>query len=311
MSTTTELKRFALAHAVQPKTETSVARLEIMRVNAPTVLQPVVYEPAVCLVLQGSKRAVIGEHVLAYGEGEYFIAAAELAALGQIWEATEEQPYLALNLLLDPQVIAGVLLDLPKGSEPAVSSGFFTSTADSKMLDAWLRLVSVLDRPDEAAVLAPMIEREILFRLLQSPSGILLRQIAGSDNRLSSIRKAMNWLREHYAEPILVEQLAAIAGMSASVFHKHFKEVTALSPIQYQKQIRLHEARRQLSRAPVDAASVAFSIGYESASQFSREYKRLFGASPAQDAKQLQALISWSSLGSVDTERTIRPAPAP
>lgn len=290
MSTTTQLKRLALSYAVQPKTVTSVARLEIMRLNHPTALQPVIYEPAVCLVLQGAKRAVIGEHVLAYGAGDYFIAAAEVAALGQIWEATEEQPYLALNLLLDPQVIAGVLLDLPKGSEPPVSSGFFTSTADSKMLDAWLRLMSVLDKPDEAAVLSPMIEREILFRLLQGPSGILLRQIAGSDNRLSSIRKAMTWLREHYAEPILVEQLAAIAGMSASVFHKHFKDVTALSPIQYQKQIRLHEARRQLSQGPVDAAGVAFSIGYESASQFSREYKRLFGASPVQDAKQLHAL---------------------
>ena len=291
MSTTTELKRLAFSYARQPRTVTSIARLEIMRLDHPTALQPVIYEPAVCLVLQGAKRAVIGEQVLAYSAGDYFIAAAEVAALGRISEATQEQPYLALNLLLDPQVIAGVLLDLPKGSEPAASSGFFTSTADSKLLDAWLRLVSVLDRPDEAAVLGPMIEREILFRLLQGPSGILLRQIAGSDNRLSSIRRAMAWLREHYAEPVRVEQLAAIAGMSPSVFHKHFKDVTALSPIQYQKQIRLHEARRQLSQAPIDAAGVAFSIGYESASQFSREYKRLFGASPVQDAKQLQGLI--------------------
>lgn len=290
MSTTTELKHLTQPYALQPKTVTSIARLEIMRLEHPTALQPVIYEPAVCLVLQGAKRAVIGEKVLAYGEGDYFIAAAEVAALGQISEATKDQPYLALNLLLDPQLIAGVLLDLPKRTEPAVSSGFFTSTADSKLLDAWLRLVSVLDRPDEAAVLAPMIEREILFRLLQGPSGVLLRQIAGRDNRLSSIRKSMAWLRRHYTDPIRVEQLAAIAGMSPSVFHKHFKNVTALSPIQYQKQIRLHEARRQLSQAPLDAAGVAFSIGYESASQFSREYKRLFGASPVQDAKQLQAL---------------------
>lgn len=291
MSTTTELRRLILPYALQPKTVTSIARLEIMRLDHSTALQPVIYEPAVCLVVQGAKRAVIGGEVLAYGVGDYFIAAAEVAALGQISAATKHQPYLALNLRLDPQVIAGVLLDLPEGIEPAVSSGFFTSTADSKLLDAWLRLVSVLDRPDEAAVLAPMIEREILFRLLQGPSGVLLRQIAGSDNRLSSIRKAMAWLREHYAEPVRVKQLAAIAGMSPSVFHKHFKDVTALSPIQYQKQIRLHAARRQLSQAPADAASVAFSVGYESASQFSREYKRLFGASPVQDAKQLQGLI--------------------
>ncbi|WP_127754829.1 AraC family transcriptional regulator [Devosia sp. 1566] len=291
MSTTTDLKRLIRPYALQPKTVTSFTRLEIMRLDHPTALQPVIYEPAVCLVLQGAKRAVIGEKVLAYGEGDYFIAAAEVAALGRISAATKDEPYLALTLLLEPQVIAGVLLNLPKGIEPPVSSGFYTSTADSKLLDAWLRLVSVLERPDEAAVLAPMIEREILFRLLQGPSGVLLRQIAGSDNRLSSIRKAMAWLREHYAEPVRVERLAAIAGMSPSVFHKHFKDVTALSPIQYQKQIRLHEARRRLSQAPVDAAGVAFSIGYESASQFSREYKRLFGASPVQDAKQLQSLI--------------------
>jgi len=291
MSTTTELKRLIGPYALQPKTVTSFTRLEIMRLDHPTALQPVIYEPAVCLVLQGAKRAVIGDKALAYGEGDYFIAAAEVAALGRISDATKDEPYLALTLLLDPQVIAGVLLDLPKGTEPAVSSGFFTSTADSKLLDAWLRLVSVLERPDEAAVLAPMIEREILFRLLQSPSGVLLRQIAGGDNRLSNIRKAMAWLREHYAEPVRVEQLAAIAAMSPSVFHKHFKDVTALSPIQYQKHIRLHEARRRLSQAPLDAAGVAFSIGYESASQFSREYKRLFGASPVQDAKQLQSLV--------------------
>lgn len=191
MSTTTELKRLVFSHALQPRTVTSIARFEIMRMDHPTALQPVIYEPAVCLVLQGAKRAVIGEQILSYGEGDYFIAAAEVAALGQISEATEDEPFVALNLLLDPQMIAGVLLDLPKGIEPAVSSGFFTSTADSQLLDAWLRLVRVLDRPDEAAVLGPLIEREILFRLLQSPSGVLLRQIAGSENRLSSIRKAM------------------------------------------------------------------------------------------------------------------------
>ena len=292
MSTIDDLKLLAFPHAHQPKTITPIARLEIMRLEQPTALQPVVYEPVVCLILQGGKRAVIGDQVLHYGAGDYFVAAAEVAAMGQIAEATPNHPYLAINLLLDPHVIAGMLLDVPKGTEPATPAGFVVCSADSLMLDAWRRMVSVLDRPDEIAVLSPMIEREILFRLLQGPSGGLLRQIAGSENRLSSIRKAMSWIRSHFAEPIRVEELAAIAGMSASVFHKHFKAVTALSPIQYQKQIRLHEARIRLAQAPVDAAGVAFSIGYESASQFSREYKRLFGSSPAQDARQLQALNS-------------------
>ena len=292
MSTIDDLRLVAFPHARQPKTITPIARLEIMKLVQPSAFQPVLYEPVVCLVLQGSKRAVIGDKVLRYGAGDYFMAAAEVAAMGQIAEATPDRPYLAINLLLDPHVLAGVLIDMGKVAEPASPAGFVASIADSQMLDAWRRMVSLLDRPDEIAVLSPMIEREILFRLLQGPSGRLLRQIAGSENRLSSIRKAMSWIRAHFREPIRVEELAAIAGMSASVFYKHFKAVTALSPIQYQKQIRLHEARARLAQAPVDAAGVAFSIGYQSASQFSREYKRLFGASPAQDARQLQSLNS-------------------
>lgn len=292
MSMIDDLKLLTLPHAHQPRTTTPIARFEIMRLEQPTTLQPVLYDPVVCMVLQGGKQAVIGNRVLNYGAGDYFVAAAEVAAMGQITEATPDRPYLAINLLLDPHVIAGMLLDAPKGREPATPAGFVATSADNQMLDAWRRMVSVLDRPDEIAVLSPMIEREILFRLLQGPSGCLLRQLTGSENRLASIRKAMSWIRSHFAEPIRVEELAAIAGMSPSVFHKHFKAVTALSPIQYQKQIRLHEARARLAQAPVDAAGVAFSIGYESASQFSREYKRLFGSSPAQDARQLQALNS-------------------
>lgn len=292
MSKINDLKLLTLPHAHQMQTITPIARVEIMKLEQPTTLQPVIYEPVVCLVLQGGKRAVIGDRVLHYTAGDYFVAAAEVAAMGQITEATPERPFLAVNLLLDPYVITKVLLDAPKGKEPAKPAGFVATSADDQMLDAWRRMVSLLDRPDEMAVLSPMIEREILFRLLQGPSGFLLRQLTGSENRLSSIRKAMSWIRSHFAEPIRVEELAAIAGMSPSVFHKHFKAVTALSPIQYQKQIRLHEARSRLAQAPADAAGVAFSIGYESASQFSREYKRLFGLSPARDARQLQAMNS-------------------
>lgn len=290
MSTIDDLKRLAFPHARRNQPGTPIARLTITRAEQPTALLPVMYEPTVCLVLQGAKRALIGDQVLRYGGGEYFVAAIELAALVQIAEATEDQPYLALSLQIEPTIISSMVMDLPKVSEPSVSEGFMTSGADSLMLDAWRRMVELLDRPEEIAALSPFIEREILFRLLKGSSVGLLRQIAGHESRLSNIRKSMTWIRSHFAEPVSVKELAAIAGMSPSVFHKHFKAVTALSPIQYQKQIRLHEARRRLSQAPVDAAGIAFSIGYESASQFSREYKRLFGSSPVQDARQLQAL---------------------
>lgn len=284
------LIQLACQTARQCRTATPIPRLEIFRLERPTQLEPVLYEPAVCLILQGSKRAIIGGQVLSYGAGDYFVAAAELMAMGQIVDATPERPYMALNLQLDSHVIASLLLDVPKNTERPEKMGFMTSTADVSMLDAWRRMLELLARPDEIALLAPMIERELLFRLLQGPNGSLLRQIAGSESRLASIRGAMLWIREHFAEPIKVSELAAIAGMSPSVFHKHFKSVTALSPIQYQKQIRLYEARARLARSPMDTAEVAFSIGYESASQFSREYKRQFGAPPSRDSRRLKAL---------------------
>jgi AraC-like DNA-binding protein len=233
---------------------------------------------------------LIGDQVLSYGEGEYFVAAVEVAALGQIAKATRENPYLSLNLRLDPTIISGILMDLPEGSAPPFLSGFVIGKADSLMLDAWRRMVYLLDRPEEMAVLSPLIERDILYRLLKEPSGALLRQIVGSETRLSNISKSMTWLRSNFGKSARVDELAAIVGMSPSVFHKHFRAVTGLSPIQYQKQVRLHEARRRLSQTPVDVAGVAISIGYESVSQFSREYKRLFGSSPTQDAKRLYAL---------------------
>ena len=204
-------------------------------------------------------------------------------------EASPELHYIAVALALDTATIAALLLDLPPGANSDLSAGFAISPLTDDLLDPLLRLVRLLDTPAEIGVLAPMIEREILYRILQGPQGGMLRQIGRSDSRLSQIRRSVDWIRSHYAEPFHVGRLAELAGMSPSSFHRHFRAVTAMSPLQYQKQIRLQEARRRLLARPDGAARVAFAVGYESASQFSREYSRLFGLPPSQDAARLQA----------------------
>jgi AraC-like DNA-binding protein len=251
----------------------------------------VMYEPVVCLVLQGRKRTFIGDGVLEYGEGECMVVAAEVTAMGQVCEASSDEPYLALNLYLDPAVISAILLDMNGFAEPAIRSGFGVAKAGATLLEAWRRLVSLLDSPDEIRVMSSHLEHELMFRLLMGPQGALLRQIAGADTRLSHIRRAMAWVRQRYSEHLSIDAMAAVAGMSVSVFHRRFKAVTGVSPLQYQKHIRLHEARRRLVTEHTEAAMVGYAVGYESASQFSREYKRLFGAPPRRDADTLQTLV--------------------
>jgi AraC-like DNA-binding protein len=266
-----------------------IPRLQVYTRQRPSEVIAFVYDPVAVLVLQGAKRTLIGDRVLEYGAGQCVVVAAELAAMGQISEASPERPYLALKLSLDPAVIAALLLDMNGMHEPPMASGFAVGKADPDLLDAWHRLLGLLDRPAEIPVMAHQRERELMFRLLMSPQGAMLRQIAGANSRLSHIRRAVAWIREHYAERLSVEAMATVAGMSASVFHRRFKAVTGLSPLQYQKHIRLHEARRRMVADQVEAATVAFSVGYESASQFNREYKRLFGEPPRRDIETIQA----------------------
>lgn len=296
MSKIEDLKRLALQHSTPQMTKTAIERFEFLRRSAATGLVPVLYVPVLCLVLQGAKRVLIGGKDLRYQEGQYFIAAIEVPALGQIMEASSDRPYLAINFYLDPTIIASVLSQMPNVREAPVTSGFAINSADQHLLDAWLRMGELLNRPEEVAVLAPLMEREVIFRLLNGPQGEMLRQIANADSKLSRIRQSMSWIRENYISKISVEDLAKTAGMSVSVFHTHFKSVTAVSPIQYQKQIRLQEARRRLLVSPVDISGVAFSVGYQSASQFSREYKRLFGASPKKDIIHLRSVANSDDL---------------
>ncbi|AGB73451.1 transcriptional regulator, AraC family [Rhizobium freirei PRF 81] len=278
-----------LAPCRQAPTEDAAGQRQHLRSTVGAGLA--VYNPVVCFVLQGSKQVFIGDQVLEYGAGHCMVVAAELAAMGQISEASPEEPYVALNLYIDPEVISALLLEMGSMPEPPMNKGFGFSPAGPALIDAWRRLVELLDRQDEIPIMARHREHELMFRLLMGPQGALLRQIAGNGSRLSHVRRAMAWIREHYTEHLSIAAMATVAGMSVSVFHRRFKAISGLSPLQYQKQIRLHEARRRLIAERSEAASVAYAVGYESVSQFSREYKRLFGAPPRQDAGKLQNIV--------------------
>lgn len=261
-------------------TATGLARLAIIKAEA---CSDQVYEPMLHLVLQGSKSLSIGDQILRFEPATYFLVPVDVPALGQIASEKPGAPYLALSLNLDQAIIAAMLSELGD-SEPGITGpAFSVSAATPELIDACLRLMRLIDRPTEAAILMPLIEREILFRLLQGPQGHVLRQIAHADSRLSQVRRAIKWICEHYAEPIRIEALAAMAGMSVAAFYRHFRAMTAMTPIQYQKRLRLLKARRLLLFEPRDAAAIAFTVGYESPSQFSREYARMFGLPPVRD----------------------------
>ena len=268
-----------------------MARLSIISITEPTAMNALVYNPMAFIVLQGTKRSIIGDQVFEYGPGQTMVVAAEIAAMGQIIEASPEKPFLAINLDLDPAVIMNVVIYLAETPELQMQPGFAFSMANAELIGAWQRLLDIHERPREIPVMALHLEHELMFRMMLSPHAEMLRQIAGVDSRLSHIRQAMAWIREHYTEQLSVEDMAAVAGMSESVFHRRFKAVTAISPLQYQKQIRLQEARRRMMSKEADAASISFAVGYKSTSQFSREYKRLFGEPPRRDAEMVKSIV--------------------
>lgn len=274
-----ELRRFVM-RAENTWTDIGLPRVAIVRAEA---CADQVYQPMLHMVLQGAKTLSIGDRMLNCEAGAYFVVPVDVPATGQIRPSGPGLPYLAISLTLDPEVIAS--LTIGDGARGAQSNTvcFSPVQAPLEMIDAWLRMLRLSDRPHEIATLAPMIEREILFRALQGPLGEQLREIARPDGRLAQIRRAVQWIRDHYAEPFRVESLASMADMSVPSFYRHFRAVTSMTPIQYQKRLRLLKARWLLLFEPRDAASVAFTVGYESPTQFSREYARMFGLPPVRD----------------------------
>jgi len=277
-------------HCGPGRTDTAVPRTRLMRATQPTVPARTLYDPLLCLVAQGSKRVMIGDQELRYGAGHHVVVSLDLPARTEIDQASPETPYLAMVMTLDRALLADVLLTLPASpSDAAEAVAFQVCRTEPALLDSAVRLLDLLDYPADIPALAPLIEREILYRLAAGDQGTMLRQIVTADSRLCQISRATAWIRTHYSEPLRVDTLARHVGMSPSTFHRHFKAATAMSPLQFQKQIRLQEARRLLVAEAANASGVGFRVGYESASQFSREYSRLFGAPPARDAAFLRA----------------------
>lgn len=246
-------------------------------------------EPSVVLVVQGTKQVLVGDVAYPYDVDHFLVTSLNLPATSQVIDASAEQPCLGLVLKLDLQVIAeliaqgGIQPPMARGSEPGLTLGSVTTP----LMEAFKRLTDLLDEPSAIPVLSPLIQREIHFRLLNSDQGARLWQIATAGSQSQRIARAIDWMKQHFAEPLRVSDLAERVQMSPSSLHHHFRQLTAMSPLQYQKWLRLHEARRMMLNEHLDAASAAFRVGYESPSQFSREYSRLFGAPPRRDVDTL------------------------
>lgn len=270
--------------------ETEISGLLFVKYESSSEPMILMYDPCICLVVQGSKRAVLGDEEYVYNANNYLITSVGLPVTANVVAADKEKPLLGLILKIDLQVIAQMMVDsdLPAVRKHTPSRGMAVSKISFPLLHALQRLVELLDHPEDIPILAPLIHKEILYRLLVGEQGVRLRQIASTGSHAHRIARAIDWLRENYAQHLKIESLARDVGMSLSTFHQHFRTITAMSPLQYQKKMRLLEARRLMLTEQHDAASAALQVGYESPSQFSREYRRQFGAPPLRDIKKLQ-----------------------
>lgn len=263
----------------------------LMRSVKDKLPHPMIYKPAICLVVQGAKQLLLGEKVFHYGEMQALVVSVELPAFGRVIKASRDEPYLAISLELDVAVMREVMeqLETPPTPSGGAGLGVFVQDVQTQLADCMLRLTRLLATPKAIPVLYPAIMREICFWLLTGPNGGEVCKLALPDSQTRRIADAIRLLRENYAEPIRIDQLAGVARMSPSSFHQHFKALTSMTPLQYQKQLRLLEARRLMATDGVNVASAAYEVGYESASQFSREYARMFGASPKRNVMEMRA----------------------
>ena len=270
-------------------TGTALARLSLFRADEATVPLPAVYDASLCLIAQGAKRVTLGDRSLVYDAAHYLLVSVDLPLVGHVIEADAAAPYLCCKIDIDQAVLADLILAendrAPKADMPALA----VYRSDDDLIDAVCRLMRLLDRPASIPALAPLIEREILYRLLTGPHGPALRYMAVADSHLNQVSRAIAAIRTDFHRQLRVGEIAAAAGMSTSSLHEHFKAVTRMTPLEYQKQLRLQEARRLMLSDGASAGSAGFAVGYDSASQFSREYARLFGAPPRRDIERLQA----------------------
>jgi AraC-like DNA-binding protein len=273
------------------RNDTAIPQLKLHRYSQPIESANILMEPAVYVVVQGRKLVTVGEQTYTYDRSQYLAVSVDLPAVGSVREATTEEPYLCMTLTVDPRDLAALIVETGRQAPRDDHDGraLYVSALQAPLLDGFLRLVRLLDTPQDVSVLAPLILRELHYRLLQSEQYGRLAQIAIGDGRLRRVSGAITWIREHFAEPLQIDELAKRVNMSPSALHHHFKAVAAMSPVQYQKQLRLQEARRLLLSDATSAEAVAYEVGYASASQFNREYVRLFGQPPRRDADRLRA----------------------
>jgi len=262
----------------------------LARASQPTERMHSVSTPAFCVIAQGSKQVVLGEEAFRYDPGRYLISTIDLPVVSQVVEASNEQPYLSIRLNLDPSLVASIIMEsgIEVKRSDASAKAMDVSSIDGNLLDAVVRLVRLLDTPDEIQVLSPLIIREIVYRLLRGEQGARLSHLLASGAETRRISEAIRHMRENFDQSLRIDDIARELGMSVSGFHHHFKSVTAMSPLQFQKQIRLQEARRLMLGEDLDAASAGFRVGYEDPSYFSRDYKKLFGAPPQRDIAKLR-----------------------
>jgi AraC-like DNA-binding protein len=268
---------------VQMMEQSAIDGLWLIRTDWPSTPVPTVYDPSLCIIVQGAKTVSIGGRDLHYDASHYLVASVDLALVGHVVTASPEEPYLCCKIDLDPVVMAELITGEGKALPPGAPPALAVHPSDPALLDAACRLLRLLDTPQAIPALAPLIQREILYRLLTGPHGPMLRHAASADSHLGQISRAIAWIRGHLREQLHIADVARAARMSVSSLHHHFKAITGLTPLQFHKQLRLHEARHLMMVGGLNAGSAGFAVGYESPSQFSREYRRLYGAPPKSD----------------------------
>lgn len=285
--------RAELAHAIaqhtrtEGDTTTEIPVLRLYRRSEPSPCVSAAYQPSLVVFAQGQKRINVGKTIHLCDGSNFLLTSVDLPVVSQVVRATREQPILGLVLSLEMPTVREILSqhEFHLSGEPGDARAMAVGKSSAELLDACIRLVQLLDHPEDIPFLASLVQREIIFRLLRSPQGKHLRAIATLGEQTHRTAKAVEWLRMNYAKPLRIEELANMARMGVSTLHHQFRSLTAMSPLQYQKQLRLHVARERMLNEGLDAASAAFEVGYESASQFSREYSRFFGQPPMRDVK--------------------------
>lgn len=271
---------------------TALPGLSFSKVSAPNQPMSYLYDPCISMIIRGRKRVQLGGTTYVYDESRFLLTAVNLPTVTQVLEASADAPYLSLLMRLDLQAARQIIaeVDTHEANAPTGGTAMATGPATIELFDAIKRLVDLLDKPRDLVHLGALIQQEIIYRILTSPAGARFRETVLLGTQSQRTAKAIAWLRENYTQPLRMEELAELASMGVSTLHHHFRAMTAMSPLQYQKHLRLHEARRILIGENLDAVSAALRVGYESASQFNREYRRMFGAPPIRDVALLRTV---------------------